>query len=87
MAFHYLSKKQLRFRKQKKTIKVFKGIGFKTTTDTGATICNFLDVTLDLTNNVFKPKKKKKAQKADKSVKILIILKLLKNLQAMIKIV
>ena len=41
-----------------KTIKIFKDIGFKITIDTGATICNFLDVTLDLTNNVFKPYKK-----------------------------
>ena len=44
--------------KKKKTIKIFKDIGFKITIDTGATKCNFLDVTLDLANNIFKPYKK-----------------------------
>merc|ERR1712096_138222 len=42
---------------KKKTIKIFKDIGFKITIDTGATKCNFLDVTLDLANNEFKPYK------------------------------
>ena len=45
--------------KKTKTIKIFKDIGFKITIDTGATISNFLDVTLDLTNNVFKSYKKR----------------------------
>ena len=46
--------------KKKKTIKVFKDICFKVTINTGSTKCNFLDVTLDLTNNVFKLYKKEK---------------------------
>ena len=41
--------------KKKKTTKRIKYIGFKTTVDTGATMCNFIEVTLDLTNNEFKP--------------------------------
>ena len=47
---------------KKKTIKIFKDIGFKITIDTGATKCNFLDVTLDLSNNEFKPYKKENTE-------------------------
>jgi len=56
---NYPTKKHPRFRKQNK----IKDIGFKITIDTGGTICNFLDVTLDLTNNVFEQRIKKKTQK------------------------
>ena len=48
--------------RKKKTIKVFKDIGFKITIDTGSTKCNFLDVTLDLTNNIYKPYKKENTE-------------------------
>ena len=48
--------------KKKKTIKIFRDIGFKITIDTGATICNFLDITLDLSNNLFKPYKKENTE-------------------------
>ena len=47
---------------KKKTIKTFKDIGFKITIDTGALKCNFLDVTLDLANNEFKPYKKENTE-------------------------
>ena len=48
--------------KKKKTIKIFRDIGFKITIDTGATTCNFLDITLDLSNNLFKPYKKENTE-------------------------
>ena len=48
--------------KKKKTIKIFRDIGFKITIDTGATICDFLDITLDLSNNLFKPCKKENTE-------------------------
>jgi len=47
---------------KKKTIKIFKDIGFKITIDTGATKCSFLDVTLDLASNEFKLYKKENTE-------------------------
>ena len=62
-ALQLSNQKYTRFRKQKKkTIKIFKDIGFKITIDNGATICNLLDITLDLTKNVFKPYKKENTE-------------------------
>ena len=40
---------------KKKTIKLFNEIGFKITIDIGATTCNFLDTTLSLTDDEYKP--------------------------------
>ena len=48
--------------KKEKTIKVFKDIGFKITIDFGSTKYNFLDVTLDLTNKIFKLYKKENTE-------------------------
>ena len=43
---------------KKQTIKTFKDIGFKITMEIGMTKCNFLDITLDLTNNCHMPYRK-----------------------------
>ena len=43
---------------KKKTIKLFNEIGFKITIDIGATTCNFLDTTLNLTDDEYKPYRK-----------------------------
>ena len=40
---------------KKKTIKLFNEIGFKITIDIGAATCNFLDTTLNLTDDEYKP--------------------------------
>ena len=47
---------------KKKTIKLFSDIGFKITIDVGSTICNFLDTTLDMTNNLYKPYRKENSE-------------------------
>ena len=43
---------------KKNTIKTFNELGFKITIDVGATKCNFLDISLNTTNNTFKPYQK-----------------------------
>ena len=40
---------------KKNTIKTFNELGFKITIDIGATKYNFLDISLDIANNTFKP--------------------------------
>ena len=47
---------------KKKTIKLFNNIGFKITIDVGKNICNFLDTTLDMTNNLYKPYHKENSE-------------------------
>ena len=47
---------------KKKTIKLFNDIGFKITIDVGTTVCNFLDTTLNLTNNIYKPYRKENSE-------------------------
>ena len=43
---------------KKNTIKTFNKLGFKITIDIGTTKCNFLDISLDTSNNIFKPYQK-----------------------------
>ena len=43
---------------KKNTIKTLNELGFRIPIDMGATKCNFLDISLDTTNNTFKPYKK-----------------------------
>ena len=38
-----------------KTIKLFNDVGFKITIDVGTIVCYFLDTTLDMTNDIYKP--------------------------------
>ena len=45
-------------RLKKNTIKTFNELGFKITIDIGTTKCNFLDISLDTSNNTFKPYQK-----------------------------
>ena len=46
---------------KKNTIKCFKNIGFDITISVGTNKCNFLDLTLDLSNNLYMPYRKENA--------------------------
>ena len=47
---------------KKKTIKLFNEIGFKITIDIGSTTCNFLDTTLNLADDEYKPYRKENSE-------------------------